>query len=673
MKSKWTYSTCYTEAQKYKSRSEFKHNNNAAYRISFKNEWIDDYTWFMSRSEVISKTRTKYSKDDCYKIALTCNSRAEFKYKDNTAYRLSLKNRWIDDYTWFMSRSEAISKAVTKYSKDDCYKIALTCKSRSELKKTNYTVWDTSRKNKWLDEYVWFENPYIRRKNNTNKQEDRPKDSMETSIFLQKVKDKWGDSYTFNIDTKYIGRNIPTACHCEKHNTINYVNPRHFIEKGTYNCGCSQCNREKKIDKDRNNYINKFVKRWGDGYSFDKLEYVDWKSPGIITCKRHGNFKLDQIRYALDPHYNLQPCPVCAEINKKNERNNGFLQRLNEKYGDKYTWITTDFGDYFKDKVKFICPKHGEVEQTLCTLLNEDNGNGDGCPKCKREYQNLKQSYSLEEAIEKAKSLECCKDYDFSYVTEWLGVKHKYTFRCKKHNTIFKQTFDCIFGNNSNGCPDCLKEYIENRPPVFTNEEFIERAREVHGNKYDYSKVEYKDNRTPVCIICQKHGEFWQTPMSHLSGCGCQKCHNSILETRVRVMLENVGIEYNQEYSIKKLTGEIFNKKPQRVDFFLPNEGICIECQGLQHFKDVKFNNKMSDEDVKQIYIRNKKSDIFKFDILKQKGYDIIYFFNKSFLDYDKSNWYNDKKCFHSIDDLKEYILSKSKGLKEKEIEVGLW
>ena len=57
-----------------------------------------------------------------------------------------------------------------------------------------------------------------------------------------------------------------------------------------------------------------------------------------------------------------------------------------------------------------------------------------------------------------------------------------------------------------------------------TTEEFINRARKVHGNKYGYSKVEYKNAHTKVCIICPIHGEFWQIPNDHLNGCGCPKC-----------------------------------------------------------------------------------------------------------------------------------------------------
>ena len=57
-----------------------------------------------------------------------------------------------------------------------------------------------------------------------------------------------------------------------------------------------------------------------------------------------------------------------------------------------------------------------------------------------------------------------------------------------------------------------------------TTKEFIQKAKAVHGDKYDYSKVEYVNTSTKVCIICKKHGEFWQLPSSHLKGHGCLKC-----------------------------------------------------------------------------------------------------------------------------------------------------
>lgn len=57
-----------------------------------------------------------------------------------------------------------------------------------------------------------------------------------------------------------------------------------------------------------------------------------------------------------------------------------------------------------------------------------------------------------------------------------------------------------------------------------STEEFIEKAKLIHGDKYDYSKIEYKNYETKICIICPIHGEFYQTPNKHLNGCGCPKC-----------------------------------------------------------------------------------------------------------------------------------------------------
>ena len=59
---------------------------------------------------------------------------------------------------------------------------------------------------------------------------------------------------------------------------------------------------------------------------------------------------------------------------------------------------------------------------------------------------------------------------------------------------------------------------------VMNTEEFTEKARKIHGDKYNYSNVRYVNNHTKVCIICPIHGEFWQMPKLHLKGSGCPKC-----------------------------------------------------------------------------------------------------------------------------------------------------
>lgn len=471
---------------------------------------------------------------------------------------------------------------------------------------------------------------------------------------LKKVYEKYGDKYTLIIEEEYIHRDAKVLCVCNTHGTSKYVNLRHFLAGSTG--GCEVCLKEKQREKEKENFINKFIEKWGDNYSFEKLNYITWRDSGIITCKEHGDFELKQIRYAFD----RIPCPVCYEKHLITQRNTEYLTRLNEIYGDKYIWITTEFGDYYKDYVEFICPKHGISKQTLCTLLNTQVGDNLACPKCRKEYANTQISYKLEDALNKSKSLDCCKHYDFSTITEWKGVKEYYTFRCTKHNEYFEQTFDQIFNAKYNGCKMCQKENREDSfVPFYTNEEFIERARKIHGSKYDYSKVNYITNRDKICIICPKHGEFWQTPGNHVDGrCGCPKCQSSILETSVRVLLEENNIEYIPQKSLRDLTNEIIGGQPQKIDFFLPHYNICIECQGEQHFFPVTFGKISKEKAVKQ-YEKNIERDKFKFKALTQQNYDIIYFFKFNNLKYENGEWYKDKKFFYDIESLIEYIKTK--------------
>lgn len=77
-----------------------------------------------------------------------------------------------------------------------------------------------------------------------------------------------------------------------------------------------------------------------------------------------------------------------------------------------------------------------------------------------------------------------------------------------------------------------------------TTEQFIEESKRIHGEKYDYSKVVYVNNRGKVCIICRKHGEFWQEAGGHLKGYGCRKCYNE--ERKTLRLVSGVGInDYN--------------------------------------------------------------------------------------------------------------------------------
>lgn len=111
-------------------------------------------------------------------------------------------------------------------------------------------------------------------------------------------------------------------------------------------------------------------------------------------------------------------------------------------------------------------------------------------------------------------------EYDYSKVN-YVNAKTKIVIICREHGEFLQTPAGHLSGR---GCPICryIKSSSASRK---TKEQFIKDAKNVHGDKYDYSKVDYKNNRTEVCIVCPTHGEFWQRPDKHiLRGQGCPHC-----------------------------------------------------------------------------------------------------------------------------------------------------
>lgn len=112
-------------------------------------------------------------------------------------------------------------------------------------------------------------------------------------------------------------------------------------------------------------------------------------------------------------------------------------------------------------------------------------------------------------------------EYDYSDMV-FVDWNTKIRINCRIHGEFWMLPQNHL---HNSGCPQCKGRKIRERQ-ILPNEEFIKRAITLHGNKYDYSKTQYINSATKVCIICPEHGEFWQTPNSHLKGNGCRKCRD---------------------------------------------------------------------------------------------------------------------------------------------------
>lgn len=137
--------------------------------------------------------------------------------------------------------------------------------------------------------------------------------------------------------------------------------------------------------------------------------------------------------------------------------------------------------------------------------------------------------------VERARAFHGDK-YDYSE-TEYTHSKGKVIIICPIHGRFEQRASAHLDGQ---GCPVCSIEKSRTK-----EEDFILRVTKTHGDKYDYSKVEYKNAQTKVCIICPTHGEFWQTPSSHLNGIGCPVCGHK----RTTSLVCGVGINDVKEYN----------------------------------------------------------------------------------------------------------------------------
>lgn len=246
-----------------------------------------------------------------------------------------------------------------------------------------------------------------------------------------------------------------------------------------------------------------------------------------------------------------------------------------------------------------------------------------------------KLSLTTEKFIERSKIIHN-NEYDYSQ-TIYKNASTKVDILCQQHG-IFKQLpFAHLSGQ---GCPYCAGKNI-------TTEDFIKKAKLIHDEKYDYSKVNYVNNNTKVSIICAKHGEFLQSPSKHLIGQGCPKCNSSHLENDMREFLTLNDINFIEQYNFNGLL------KRQTVDFYLPDYNIAIECQGIQHFEPTysKKNFEKSHKEFNKIL----KRDYKKYNKLIQLNLTVIYFIYKNIKKYIVNN-----DLFNNIYSINNVILDKN-------------
>lgn len=349
-----------------------------------------------------------------------------------------------------------------------------------------------------------------------------------------------------------------------------------------------------------------FIKRakeiHGNKFDYSLVNYINNRTKVKIICSVHGIFEQTPAHHIC--HKN--GCPKCRYIN-----NSKTLRKTTQSFIEKAKKIHPEY-DYSKveyvtarTKVKIICPKHGTFLMRPNNLLG-----GQGCPRCGTERMANNQTLSQEEFINRVRKIH--PEYDYSKVN-YVGYKTKISVICREHGEFKISPQDMLQDNC--GCKKCgiLKRI---KIQTKTLEQFIKDARNIHGNKYDYSLVEYKNNKTKVKIICPKHGIFEQTPECHINYAqNCPRCNNSRGEETVSKWLDNNGYVINKDYFREYKFKELGQK---RYDFYIPSKNFLIEYNGKQHYMVCLYND--SEQKLKE----QRHSDWIKRKFAKDKGIELL-------------------------------------------------
>ena len=257
------------------------------------------------------------------------------------------------------------------------------------------------------------------------------------------------------------------------------------------------------------------------------------------------------------------------------DKNTEFIEKAKKVHGDKFDYSLVEYHNA-KKKILITCKNNHTFEQTP-----NDHLNGHGCKFCSGWgiYKNNNQLF-----LEKIQEIHG-NVYDFSKIN-YINHDTPIELFCKIHGTFFKTPKSLLI--KKEGCQKCgYKNQTKKR--TWDSFIFINKAKEIHGNKYDYSNVDYKKATLKIEIICKKHGSFYMSPKDHIhQKQGCPVCLESKGELKISSFLEKNNIKYIREKSFDNCINPLSNSKLY-FDFYIPDRNIVIEYNGEQHYKPIKY------------------------------------------------------------------------------------
>ncbi len=370
-----------------------------------------------------------------------------------------------------------------------------------------------------------------------------------TKYFITEALKVHGNTYDYS-QSVYVDAKTKINIICKKHGVFEQRKDHHLNGRG-----CPECGGNKKGTSA--SFTAKSIAVHGDTYDYSKVNYTNNHTKVIVTCHDHGDFEV-----APAHHLKGHGCPRC--VGRKNSTED-YIEDAKKVHGDLYDYSKTIYTKS-NEKGIFICKEHGEFKQVFSSHMQ-----GIGCPECAHiKRWNKRGRLTLKEFKKKAHEVHG-KKYKYLNIKRSVVKGENRVFvemTCKKHDYTFQQTpYNHLKGA---GCIKCAG--VERH----TTESYIKKCEEVHGDTYDYSKVEYVNAREDVTIICKKHGDFQMAAGTHsTSKAHCPKCayRTSKKETEIMEYLEGLGCEVDNR------NRELIY--PHEVDLVLHEQKIAVEFNGL--------------------------------------------------------------------------------------------
>lgn len=320
----------------------------------------------------------------------------------------------------------------------------------------------------------------------------------------------------------------------------------------------------------------------GDRYDYSQAVFVKSALPVTIICRKHGPFS--QIAYDHLLGHGCKRCGGEKALSRKRSNTEDFIRCAKTVHGDKYDYSQVKYANC-DTHVRIICPIHGPFLQTPYTHLT-----GCGCKKCGFKKLGASLRSNTEEFISRSKAIHGDR-YDYSQV-EYVTNDTPVTIICPVHGP-FRQTPHTHLAGR--GCRKCGRDLCAGKLRKNT-EEFIRKAREIHGDHYSYTLVDYVDKRTPVKIVCPVHGVYLQTPDAHLQGHGCRKCFADTMKHIMRNHLRpqaRVKCKTTEQFILdaQKVHGDLYDYS--QVEYVRDDEKVVILCKKHGPFQQ-KANNHLN-------------------------------------------------------------------------------